>query len=97
MARIKGIEVPNEKIATVGLKEVINSKEFYSNKNPLAFALGKDIAGNIRLCNLAKMPHLLVAGATNSGKSVCLNGILISLIYKTSPEDLRFILIFIFF
>ena len=88
-----GIEVPNEKIATVGLKEVINSKEFYSNKNPLAFALGKDIAGNIRLCNLAKMPHLLVAGATNSGKSVCLNGILISLIYKTSPEDLRFILI----
>ncbi len=88
-----GIEVPNEKIATVGLKEIINSKEFYSNKNPLAFALGKDISGNIRLCNLAKMPHLLVAGATNSGKSVCLNGILISLIYKTSPEDLRFILI----
>ena len=88
-----GIEVPNEKIATVGLKEVINSKEFINNRNPLAFALGKDISGNMRLCNLAKMPHLLVAGATNSGKSVCLNCILISLLYKTSPEDLRFILI----
>ena len=88
-----GIEVPNEKIATVGLKEIINSKEFYSNKSPLAFALGKDISGSIRTCNLTKMPHLLVAGATNSGKSVCLNSILISLIYRTSPDDLRFILI----
>ena len=88
-----GIEVPNEKIATVGLKEIINSKEFYSSKSPLTFALGKDIAGNIRVCNLSKMPHLLVAGATNSGKSVCLNCILISLLYKTSPDDLRFILI----
>lgn len=88
-----GIEVPNEKIATVGLKEIINSKEFYNAKSSLTFALGKDIAGMIRVCNLAKMPHLLVAGATNSGKSVCLNAILISLIYRCSPEDLRFILI----
>ncbi len=88
-----GIEVPNVKIATVGLKEVINSKEFYGSKSPLTFALGKDIAGAMRVCNLSKMPHLLVAGATNSGKSVCLNCILISLLYKTSPEDLRFILI----
>ncbi len=88
-----GIEVPNDKIATVGLKDIINSREFYSSKSPLTFALGKDISGAVRVCNLLKMPHLLVAGATNSGKSVCLNSIIISLIYKTSPEDLRLILV----
>lgn len=88
-----GIEVPNEKINTIGLKEVINSKEFIEAKAPLTFALGKDINGDIKLCNLAKMPHLLVAGATGSGKSVCLNSVIISLIYKTSPEDLNLILI----
>ena len=88
-----GIEVPNEKITTIGIKEIINSKEFIEAKDPLTFALGKDINGDIKLCNLAKMPHLLVAGATGSGKSVCLNSIIISLIYRTSPEDLRLILI----
>ncbi len=88
-----GVEVPNNKIATVGIKEVLSSTEFNSNRSPLTFALGKDISGSIKICNLQKMPHLLVAGATNSGKSVCLNSILISLIYKTSPQDLRLILI----
>ena len=62
-------------------------------KAPLTFALGKEISGSIKVCNLAKMPHLLVAGATGSGKSVCLNSIIISLIYKNSPEDLKMILI----
>lgn len=88
-----GIEVPNDKISTIGIKEIINSREFIEAKQPLTFALGKDINGDIKLCDLAKMPHLLVAGATGSGKSVCLNSIIISLIYRTSPEDLRLILI----
>ena len=88
-----GIEVPNEKIATVGLKDIISSSEFQNAKAPLTFVLGKDIAGAVRLCNLAKMPHLLVAGSTGSGKSVCLNAIILSLIYKTSPDDVRLILI----
>ena len=88
-----GIEVPNEEITTIGLKEIISSKEFAEAKAPLTFALGKDINGDVKLCNLAKMPHLLVAGTTGSGKSVCLNSIIISLIYRMSPEDLRLILI----
>ena len=88
-----GIEVPNEKIATIGLKDIIASNEFQNAKAPLTFVLGKDIAGAVRLCNLAKMPHLLVAGSTGSGKSVCLNAVILSLIYKTSPDDVRLILI----
>lgn len=88
-----GIEVPNEKIATVGLRDMIVSPEFQNSKNPLTFVLGKDITGSVKLCNLAKMPHLLVAGSTGSGKSVCLNAVILSLIYKTSPDDVRLILI----
>ena len=88
-----GIEVPNEKIATIGLRDMISSMEFQNAKAPLTFVLGKDIAGSVRLCNLAKMPHLLVAGSTGSGKSVCLNAVILSLIYKTSPDDVRLILI----
>lgn len=88
-----GIEVPNESIATVSLREVLETEEFKTNKSPVTFALGKNISGNCELCNLAKMPHILVAGATNSGKSICLNAIIISMIYKSSPEDLRLILI----
>ncbi len=88
-----GIEVPNEKIATIGLRDMIASTEFQNAKAPLTFVLGKDIAGTVRLCNLAKMPHLLVAGSTGSGKSVCLNAVILSLIYKTSPDDVRLILI----
>ena len=88
-----GIEVPNESIATVSLREVIETEEFKNNKSPVTFALGKNISGACELCNLAKMPHILVAGATNSGKSICLNAIIISMIYKSSPDDLRLILI----
>ena len=88
-----GIEVPNDEIATVGLKEVFDSKEFYAAKAPLTFALGKDINGSYRVCNIEKMPHLLIAGSTGSGKSVCLNVLLVSLLYKCSPEELRLILV----
>lgn len=88
-----GIEVPNDKIATVGLKEILQAPEFKNAESPLTVALGKDISGAIRVCNIAKMPHLLVAGATNSGKSVCLNAIILSLIARNSPDDLRLILI----
>lgn len=88
-----GIEIPNEKIATIGLNDIINSPEFHNSKSPLTVALGKDIAGSIKVCDLAAMPHLLVAGSTGSGKSVCLNVILISLLYKLGVDDLRLILI----
>ena len=88
-----GIEVPNNKIDTVGLKDIIASPNFMEAKAPLTFALGKDVDGNVYCCNLDKMPHLLVAGSTGSGKSVCLNALILSLLFRTSPEDLRIILI----
>lgn len=88
-----GIEIPNKKIATIGLKDVLDSPEFHNTKSALPFALGKDISGSIKICNLASMPHLLVAGSTGSGKSVCLNIIIISLLYKMGPDDLKLILI----
>ena len=88
-----GIEVPNKNISIVGLREILESKEFTTSNSPLTFALGKDIGGDKIVCNLAKMPHLLIAGATGSGKSACLNSLIASMIYKTSPDDLRLILI----
>lgn len=88
-----GIELPNKKRLKVGLKEVIDSSEFISNKSPVAFALGKEITGKNIILDFAKMPHLLVAGSTGSGKSVCLNTLIISILYKASPEDVRLILI----
>ena len=88
-----GIEVPNEKISTVGLKDILSSPDFKNAKAPLTVALGKDIAGGIRLCDIASMPHLLVAGSTGSGKSVCLNVILISLLYRLGPDELKLILV----
>ena len=88
-----GIELPNDNISTVSIREIVDSEEFLSSKSPVTFALGKDINGFVKVCNLAKMPHLLVAGATNSGKSIFLNSLIISLIYKSSPDDLRLILI----
>lgn len=88
-----GIEVPNEKITPVYLREVIDSKKFRSFKSELAIGLGKDIAGNIVIADLAKMPHLLIAGATGSGKSVCINSLIVSLLYKASPKQVKMILI----
>ncbi|MBE7073885.1 MAG: DNA translocase FtsK [Clostridiales bacterium] len=90
---IVGIEVPNKKVAMVSIKDVLNSKEFNLSPSPLTFALGKDITGNVKVCNLQKMPHLLVAGTTGSGKSVCLNTIITSLVYKSSPDEVKFIMI----
>ncbi len=90
---VVGIEVPNDKVATVSLRDVLISNEFNSAKSPLTFAVGKDISGNIKVGALNKMPHLLIAGTTGSGKSVMLNNIIISLLYKSSPEDCRMLLI----
>ena len=90
---VVGVEVPNDSIAVVGLKEVLGSKQFTMQKSPLTFVLGKDISGEYRFCDLQDAPHLLVAGSTGSGKSVCLNTLIISLLYRCSPEDLRLILV----
>ncbi|MGE5397919.1 MAG: DNA translocase FtsK 4TM domain-containing protein [Chitinophagales bacterium] len=88
-----GIEVPNDKIARVGLRTILASSLFQDSTHPLTVALGLDISGSPVITNLADMPHLLIAGATGSGKSVCLNSLIISLLYKSSPEELRLVLI----
>lgn len=88
-----GIEVPNKEIITVTLREVIDSNEFRESNSKLAFALGKDITGNCIIADLSKMPHILIAGATGSGKSVCINSLIASLIYKSSPEDVKMLMI----
>ena len=88
-----GIEVPNKKVGAVSLREMVESLDYQKRANPMSFVLGKDINGSIQFCNLDKMPHLLVAGSTGSGKSVCLNTMIISMLYKSSPEDVRLILI----
>lgn len=88
-----GIEVPNDQVTAVSLRELIDSDEFRQRGNPLSFVLGRDINGDIIFCNLDKMPHVLVAGSTGSGKSVCLNTMLLSMCYKSGPQDLRLILV----
>jgi DNA segregation ATPase FtsK/SpoIIIE, S-DNA-T family len=88
-----GIEVPNKDLTAVLLKEVIDSEEFSNSRKNLAFCLGKDIAGNCVVSDLTKMPHLLIAGATGSGKSVCINTLIISLLYKYSPESVKLLMI----
>lgn len=88
-----GIEVPNDKPQVVGLREVITSNEFVNDPSSLAVGLGKEISGKPLIADLAKMPHLLIAGATGSGKSVCVNTIITSLLYKSSPEEVKLLLI----
>ncbi len=88
-----GIEVPNKELSAVLFREVIESEEFTASKKNLAFALGKDIGGNCVVGDLSKMPHLLIAGATGSGKSVCINTLLMSLLYKYSPHEVKLLLI----
>lgn len=88
-----GIEVPNENNSTVMLRDLLQSDAFTNCKSKLAFAAGKDIAGKPVITDIAKMPHLLIAGATGSGKSVCINTIIISLLYKASPDDVKLIMI----
>ncbi len=91
--RAVGIEVPNEKIATVALRDIIMSREFMESRTSLAIALGKDISGTVKTFSLVKVPHLLIAGTTGSGKSVCINSIILSLIYKYSPDEVKLILV----
>ncbi len=89
-----GIEVPNLSVATVGMREILESKEFRERKpNALNFILGKDVAGKPWTADLGRMPHMLVAGATGSGKSVCLNVIIMTLLYTFSPEELKFLMV----
>ena len=90
---VVGIEVPNSSIATVSLKDILSSSEFVNAKSPLTFAIGKDISGQIICANMTKLTHLLIAGTTGSGKSVCLNSIIMSIIYKASPEDVKIVLV----
>lgn len=90
---VMGIEVPNENRAMVTLGEVLSSEDYDKSKSPLTLALGHDIAGNPVITDLAKMPHLLVAGTTGSGKSVGVNAMLLSLLFKSTPEELRLILV----
>ena len=91
--RAVGIEVPNIKSATVRLSSILQSKQWTELKSPLGFAIGRDIAGQPVVADLAKMPHLLVAGQTGSGKSVMINDILTSMLYRSSPSDLKLILV----
>lgn len=91
--RAVGIEVPNKKSATVRLRSILESSEWKSLKSPLGFSIGKDISGNPIVGDLERMPHLLVAGQTGSGKSVMINDILTSLLYRNSPSDLKLILV----
>ena len=88
-----GIEVPNKEIQSVSFAEVLLSPEMKAAESPLAVALGKDIAGRPVICDIAKMPHLLIAGQTGSGKSVCVNAIINSILFRSSPEEVRMIMI----
>lgn len=88
-----GVEIPNQNTATVYIRDLIDHPDFKVAKSPLTVALGKDISGKNIYADLSKMPHLLIAGSTGSGKSVCINSILISLLYKSSPEDVKMILV----
>lgn len=88
-----GIEVPNSEVSIVTLREVLESQEFRDAQSKLSIALGRDISGTPIIGNLARMPHLLVAGATGSGKSVCINGIIASILYKAKPDEVKFLMI----
>ncbi len=88
-----GIEVPNKNVSTVYLREIIDAPEFRNAKSKLTFAIGKNISGDVMVGNISKLPHLLVAGTTGSGKSVCLNSLILSLMYKATPEEVKFIMI----
>ncbi len=88
-----GIEVPNKTKSVVRMRELIESNSFVTSQSRLTVALGRDIAGQVVVADLAKMPHVLIAGTTGSGKSVCINSLIVSLLYKSSPDDVRFLMI----
>ncbi len=90
---VVGIEVPNRLVSTVLARDVIDSVEFQSSKSKISFAVGKDISGNRIVGDIAKLPHLLIAGTTGSGKSVCMNSLIISLLYKARPNEVRLIMV----
>ena len=88
-----GIEVPNKEKEVVHFREIIESKEFKTNKSKLTVGLGKDVAGNVELADIAKMPHVLIAGSTGSGKSVCINTIITSIVYNAKPSEVKFVMV----
>lgn len=88
-----GIEIPNEEVQTVYLRDLVETETFMNYKSKLAFCLGEDISGETLVADIAKMPHLLIAGSTGSGKSVCINCMITSILYKSSPDDVRMIMI----
>ncbi|WP_051271131.1 FtsK/SpoIIIE family DNA translocase [Shimazuella kribbensis] len=88
-----GIEVPNSEVAMVGLRDIIESDDYQNSDSKLTISLGRDISGDPNVAVLSKMPHLLVAGATGSGKSVCINGIIVSLLYKAKPDEVKLMMI----
>nr|WP_024834719.1 DNA translocase FtsK 4TM domain-containing protein [Ruminiclostridium josui] len=88
-----GIEVPNKEMSAVLLKDIIESREFSNHPSKLAFSVGKDISGETVVADIAKMPHLLVAGATGSGKSVCINSLIMSILFKASPEEVKLLMV----
>ena len=88
-----GVEIPNRIVSTVTVREIIESKEFIDSKSSLTVSLGKDISGKPIVTDLGKMPHLLIAGSTGAGKSVCVNSFIISLLYKASPDDVKLLMI----
>lgn len=88
-----GIEVPNKNINVVRMRDLVESNPFVSAKSKLTVALGRDIAGAVAVTDLAKMPHLLIAGSTGSGKSVCINSLIVSLLYKSTPDEVRFLMV----
>lgn len=88
-----GIEIPNSVINAVYMRELIDTPEFYQQRSILSVALGKDIAGQCVYCDIAKMPHLLIAGTTGSGKSVCLNAMIVSILFRARPDEVKFLMI----
>ena len=90
---VVGIEIPNKEVQSVYLKEVISDPAFLSHSSKLSFAVGKDIAGNTVIADIARMPHLLIAGATGSGKSVCINTLITSILYKANPDEVKLLMI----
>lgn len=88
-----GIEIPNANAVVVGLRELIDSKEFKKSTSKIAFAAGRDIGGNVIISDIAKMPHVLIAGSTGSGKSVCINTIIMSILYRATPDEVKLIMI----
>ncbi|MCI5604830.1 MAG: DNA translocase FtsK [Clostridia bacterium] len=88
-----GVEIPNKKVNSVSIREILDTAEFKNAKSKLTIALGKDIGGNVVIGDIAKMPHVLIAGATGSGKSVCINTIIMSILFKASPEEVKLIMV----